>query len=332
MSNNNGLSGPNLNVRIICPDCKTFPPDLIERFSEGDIVCGSCGLVLSDRIVDTRSEWRTFSNDDQNGDDPSRVGDAGNPLFDTEDLSTAISFSPEAGRTGRDLNRAQSKSLVDKKDNALAAAYAKISQMCDGYQLPKIVQDGAKEVYKLVYDEKSLRGKSQESIMAASVFIGCRKANMSRNFGEISALTSIKAEDIGKMVKIVSKIVQHKVNSDPHSNFYLEEAANNSQTSLTDLIRRICSSLGLNNKVTIAAEYIAQRCKEEDILTGRSPNTIAGAGIYMATLVYQAGTPIQSICIKSAIGQGTLKVAYKIIKAEQDKLTDPNWFVHDDSV
>lgn len=142
--------GPNLNVTLTCPECKIFPPDLVERFSEGDIVCGSCGLVLSDRVVDTRSEWRTFSNDDQNGDDPSRVGDAGNPLLDTEDLSTMISYAPDSTKAGRELSRAQSKSLVDKKDNALAAAYIKISQMCDGYQLPKIVLDGAKEVYKMV--------------------------------------------------------------------------------------------------------------------------------------------------------------------------------------
>jgi transcription initiation factor TFIIB len=51
-----------------------------QEFSAGDIICGSCGLVLQSHIVDTRSEWRTFSNDDQGGDDPSRVGDAGNPL------------------------------------------------------------------------------------------------------------------------------------------------------------------------------------------------------------------------------------------------------------
>ena len=49
------FAGPNLNITLTCPECKIFPPDLIERFSEGDIVCGSCGLVLSDRVVDTRS-------------------------------------------------------------------------------------------------------------------------------------------------------------------------------------------------------------------------------------------------------------------------------------
>ena len=83
----------NLNVTLMCPECKDNP-NIVEEFSSGDMVCGNCGmippamippailrmtdshitgLVLSDRIVDTRSEWRTFAND-ENGDDPSRVG------------------------------------------------------------------------------------------------------------------------------------------------------------------------------------------------------------------------------------------------------------------
>ncbi len=47
---------PNLNVRLICPDCQVDPPNLTEEFSSGDLVCADCGLVVGDRIVDTRSE------------------------------------------------------------------------------------------------------------------------------------------------------------------------------------------------------------------------------------------------------------------------------------
>lgn len=49
---------PDLSVRLICPDCRDPNPTIIEEFGAGDLVCGSCGLVLGDRVVDTRSEWR----------------------------------------------------------------------------------------------------------------------------------------------------------------------------------------------------------------------------------------------------------------------------------
>jgi transcription initiation factor TFIIB len=49
---------PDLSVRLICPDCRDPNPKIIEEFRAGDLVCADCGLVLGDRIVDTRSEWR----------------------------------------------------------------------------------------------------------------------------------------------------------------------------------------------------------------------------------------------------------------------------------
>lgn len=52
---------PDLAVRLICPDCRDPNPNIIEEFGSGDLVCGTCGLVLGDRVVDTRSEWRVRS-------------------------------------------------------------------------------------------------------------------------------------------------------------------------------------------------------------------------------------------------------------------------------
>lgn len=319
------FTGPNLNVTLVCPECKVYPPDLIERFSEGDIVCGTCGLVLSDRVVDTRSEWRTFSNDDQNGDDPSRVGDAGNPLLDTEDLSTMISYVPENVRAGRDLNRAQSRSLVDKKDNALSAAYTKISQMCDGYQLPRIVQDGAKEYYKLVHDERLLRGKSQESIMAAAIFLGCRKARFPRTFKEIWALTNVPKKEIGKVFKLMLRIIHEKNQLNPNSYSSIEESEQTTQTSAEDLIRRFCSHLGLSNEVTNGAEYIAAKCKESGILAGRSPITIAATVIYMASLLFGAEITPAKIASKTGVSDGTIKTSFKLMYEVKNSLVDPGW-------
>jgi transcription initiation factor TFIIB len=53
--------GPDLAVRLICPECRDPNPNIVEEFSSGDLVCGTCGLVLGDRVVDTRSEWRVRS-------------------------------------------------------------------------------------------------------------------------------------------------------------------------------------------------------------------------------------------------------------------------------
>ena len=56
------IFGPDLAVRLICPECRDPRPDIVEEFGSGDLVCRNCGLILGDRIVDTRSEWRVSYN------------------------------------------------------------------------------------------------------------------------------------------------------------------------------------------------------------------------------------------------------------------------------
>lgn len=316
-------TGPDLNVILSCPECKVFPPELAERFAEGDVVCALCGLVLSNRIVDTRSEWRTFSNDDQNGDDPSRVGEASNPLLDGNQLSTMISFQGDAARTGRDLNKAQSKSIVDKKDNALQSAYAKISMICEAGQLTRIVQDGAKQAYKLTHDEKLLKGKSQESIMAAVIVIGCRRAGVDRTFKEIGGLTKVPKRDIGRVFSIIKKILEEKKQANSHLN--AQENIQSSQTTAEDLIRRFSNHLGLPISLSNAAEHIARRCKEIGVLAGRSPITIAAAVIYMTVMIFKTDLPPSKIAEKLAVSDGTIKTSYKFLYENREELIDPQW-------
>ena len=83
-----------ISLTVTCPSCRTLPPDLEENFAAGDLVCKRCGTIVGDRIIDERSEWRTFASESGGvGDDPSRVGGPANPLLDGDGLETMISGS-----------------------------------------------------------------------------------------------------------------------------------------------------------------------------------------------------------------------------------------------
>lgn len=317
--------GVNLNVTLSCPECKVFPPELIERHAEGDIVCGLCGLVLCSRIIDNRSEWRTFNNDDQKGDDPSRVGEATNSILDGDQLNTVISAGIDATRTARDLNRTQSKSFADKRSHTLQAAFSKITQMCDGYQLPKVVQDGAKEVYKLVYDDPSLKGKSQESIMAGAIFLGCRKASVPRSFKEIWALTNVPRKEIGRVFKQINNIIQRKNEEQGGIITYQNDSINTRHTNPEDLVGRFCSHLGLSPQIASSAQTIAKNLKTVGVLEGRSPTTIAATVIYFTSVAFDQNLTLAKISEKTGVSEGTIKSSYKLMHAERSKLIDPSW-------
>ena len=52
------LSGPR------CPSCGDRK--MVTDQNTGELFCGKCGFVVSDKISDTGAEWRSFANDETN--------------------------------------------------------------------------------------------------------------------------------------------------------------------------------------------------------------------------------------------------------------------------
>lgn len=195
----------NLSIKLICPECNEVPPNLYDDQHTGDTICDSCGIVLGQRNIDQRAEWRTFANDDQNNDDPSRVGDVANPLLDGNQLETNISFDVGSARS-KELHRAQSKA-VDKNNKGLLQAFKQIGALCDGFALSTIVSDGAKHIYKDADESKLFKGKSQDALIAGCIFISCRRNNVPRTFREIFELTKVPKKEIGRTFKLLEKFL-----------------------------------------------------------------------------------------------------------------------------
>ncbi|MBE7180523.1 MAG: transcription initiation factor IIB family protein, partial [Terriglobus roseus] len=242
----------NLNIALICRDCKENPPNIVEDSSAGTLICGSCGLVLMDHVVDTRSEWRTFSNDDGKDVDPSRVGDAANPLLNGDQLHTRVAAG--GNQSSRELQRAQGKSAGDKTAKGLLEAYDKIGSLCEAMHCPKNVSDTAKHIYKILDDARAFKGKSQDALVASCIFIACRKSNVPRSFREITDMTRVPKKEIGRTFKAVEKFLQDHQKKNIINTGGLTISNDDYKTTESskapDLCRRFCSQLGLSQQIS----------------------------------------------------------------------------------
>ncbi|KAG2204385.1 hypothetical protein INT46_006937 [Mucor plumbeus] len=297
---------PNLNVALVCPDCRIKPPQIVEEFASGDLVCGDCGLVLGDRIIDTRSEWRTFANDE--GDDPSRVGAASNPLLDGDQLDTIISRKDGGTGISKSLNKVQGKQLQHKGDRNMASIYKEITAMCDSISLSKLVSDTAKQLYKRVEDEKLLRGKSNDAIIAACICIACRQERVARTFREICALTRVPKKEIGRCCNALKAKLQ----------------TSTSVMNSEDLMSRFCSNLQLPNYVQKSGVDLVRRAKELGTLAGKSPISVAAACIYLVSYLFKNPRSTKDIANVAGVSEATIKAAYKSLYTEKEKLIDFN--------
>ncbi|GAA6020443.1 hypothetical protein JCM11491_000248 [Sporobolomyces phaffii] len=304
-----------LNVRLTCPDCKD-DTDLLEEYSSGDLVCGNCGLVLGDKVVDTRSEWRSFA--DSEGDDPSRVGGPQDPLLDpSEQLSTVISFKDNNTGVARALQMAASRVAKDSHNGTgrdLHGAYQQISTMCETISLPKSIIDTTKMLFKRCDEEKLLKGKKQEAIIGACIFVACKQGRVARTFKELMALTGVDKKQITDCFKVIQKSFETMTpNSAP-------------STDLDSLITRYCNHLGLSVPLQRACAYTGTRVVEEGILAGRSPITIASSCILFVTSLFGSRVDPKKIAEVAGVQDSTIRTGYRLLLPTKAQLVDQRWF------
>ena len=126
------------------------------------------------------------------GDDPSCVGTTMDPLMDgMEQLDTVISFCDGGSDIARELQRAAPRGQASRSERNLMQAFRDISSWCDQFPLPKTSSDIAKQLYKRSDEEKLLRGKNLDAVIAACIFIACFQAHVPRTFREICNFTHV---------------------------------------------------------------------------------------------------------------------------------------------
>lgn len=310
--------GPDLAVRLICPECRDPNPNIVEQFGSGDLVCGNCGLVLGDRIVDTRSEWRTFANDE--GDDPSRVGAASDPLMEgMEQLDTVISFRDGGSGIARELQRAASRSQNSRSERNIMTAFRDIGSWCDQFSLPKTISDIAKQLYKRSDEEKLLRGKPLEAVIAACIFIACRQAHVPRTFREICDLTHVSKKILGQCYKAL----EQAFNLTPGAS--AAHSSNNPATGPENLLVRYCNHLDLPPNVQSICSDIIVAARKHGIADGRSPVSIAGGAIYFTCYLLGKNKSPRDISAVAGVSEGTIRLVYRLYYAEKEKLVKQEW-------
>ena len=80
---------PKMHQRLaeICPECAS--KNLVHDYDSGETICGDCGLVLYEQMLDKGPEWRAFTQQEKTS--RSRVGMPTSYSIHDKGLSTTIS-------------------------------------------------------------------------------------------------------------------------------------------------------------------------------------------------------------------------------------------------
>jgi transcription initiation factor TFIIB len=294
-------SSPRYYINEIC--CDAHPDSLlIEDNRLDDQVCSECGLVVGERIIG--SEWPTFSNEEA-GADPFRVHGSEITLFCGSDLSTLI--GPGHGDVSFDgfgVSEYQSRRNISRSDSSLNNAFQEITSMADRMHLPKIVVDRANKLFKQMHDGKNLKGRANNAIASACLYIACRQEGVPHTLKEICAVSRSSKRVIGRCFKLMLKTLEIGVDL----------------ITAEDFMSRFCSNLGLPNMVQHTATHIARKAVELDIVPGRSPISVAAAAIYMASQASKDKRNQKEIGEIAGVADVTVRQSYKLMYPHASKL------------
>src|ERR1700690_3594360 len=80
---------PKTNQHLVdkCPECSS--KNLVHDYDSGETICGDCGLVVYEQMMDKGPEWRAFTQQEKTS--KSRVGSPTSYSIHDKGLSTIIS-------------------------------------------------------------------------------------------------------------------------------------------------------------------------------------------------------------------------------------------------
>ncbi|XP_065876823.1 transcription initiation factor IIB-2-like [Euphorbia lathyris] len=303
-----------------CPDCKRLT-EVVFDHAAGDTICSECGLVLESHSVDETSEWRTFANESSDH-DPNRVGGPLNPLLADAGLTTVISTTNTSSKSNDLLSASLGKwqNRASNSDRGLIQAFKSIAAMADRLGLVTTIKDRANEIYKKVEDQKPLKGRNQDAILAACLYIACRQENKPRTVKEFcSVVNGATKKEIGRAKEFIVK----------HLEVEMGHSVEMGTIHAADYLRRFCSNLGMTNQAVKAAQEAVKKSEELDIR--RSPISVAAAIIYIITQLTDDKKPIKDISVVTRAAEGTIKNVYKDLYPHLLQIV-PSWFAKEEDV
>uniref|UniRef100_A0AC34GX72 Transcription initiation factor IIB n=1 Tax=Panagrolaimus sp. ES5 TaxID=591445 RepID=A0AC34GX72_9BILA len=281
-----------------------YHPDssLIEDNRAGDIICPECGTVVGDRLVDVGTEWRTF-NDARSVTDPSRIGAPENSLYGLNNLATTFKSGFGASESVQGLANAQSRN-VNPLDKQLFQAIETIRDYSERVYATKPIQDLAAKIFKQLLDNKTLPRQSSDAKAAACLYFACRKEGVPRTYEEIRAVSNVSKKNLGKCVTTLYDLLKTHFDAPNGSEF----------------VSRFCGNLNLHISIQTAATRIAQKSEELNLVTGRSPVSLAAAAIYMASQASADKRTVKDICEITGAGVATIRQVYKLMLPRANEL------------
>ncbi len=264
--------------------------------------CPQCGIFIEE-LIDNSAEWRMYP--DGSKPDTIRCSAIINNLLPQSSKGTIILSNSNSNYNMRRTQKVHSWSAMTYKERCLNNIFQDISlRSLNGCILGNVTKV-AHEYYKIVSELYIARGVMRKGLIAACLFMACKKQGVPRTCQEIAEIFQISDKWVTRGNKKFTEL--WNLAGKEHIS-YKDDCQSN------DYLARFCSKLYQDSDILLnKARIISNICKEKSILSQNTPVSIAAASIYMATLLLDIDNKIlkTDIAEVAKTSQVTIGKCYK---------------------
>jgi transcription initiation factor TFIIB len=295
-----------MQTSIICSLCSS-QDQMVTDPDSGEIICSNCGQVISEKALETQAEWRAFTTDEVNN--RSRTGMPTSLARHDKGLATIIGRANKDA-SGQVLDAAMRTTMERLRtwdfrtqaytptDRNLRQAFEHLDKLKDKLGLSDAIIEKTAYIYRKAQVSGMVRGRTINSVLAASLYITCREMGISRTLKDITAVSNIKRKELAKMYRLMVFELDVKIPIvDP-----------------LKCIAKISNKLNLSEKTKRQAINIMNDVTKKEISAGKDPMGIAATVLYLSCL--KTGENRNQIDIANAAGvtEVTIRNRFKDLK------------------
>lgn len=273
----------------------------------GEILCGSCGLVLLEKTIDSSQEHGYNLEEYMT---KSRTGTGSTLTMHDMGLSTMIgikdkdasgnSMSSYMKNTFGRLRLWDSRSKWDNSEKSFATAFVILDSVKAKLNIPDLVAERAAYLYRKAISQKMSRGRTIKGLILAALYAACKESDIPKSLQEIAAAEDISQKDLSRNYRLLSQKLELQLKSFDSSEF----------------VNRIANTAGLSEKTRRKALDILLHAKKKGITEGKNPISLAASALYVSSLINGEKRNQKSLARASGISNVTIRNVSGIIRKE----------------
>ena len=275
---------------------------LITDAETGEIFCGGCGFVLSERLESPGPERRSFPDDRINRE---RTGVGTSLAIHDQGLSTVINptnrdatgkpLSSSMKKTLKRLRTWDSRSQSQPIDRNLKQAFSELYRVKDKLVLSDSVVEKAAYIYRKALEKKMVRGRSISAMIGSALYAACREVETPRTLKEIAEIMNIKKGDLAACYRKLVHELDLKI-----------PVADSVQN-----VARIASKIGISEKTKRYSIEILRKAEENKISAGKNPMSLAATALYISCLKMGENHTQRDLAEAANVTEVTIRNRYK---------------------